>query len=75
MQNEVKFKKLTFATGRNGLMKCSGINLLNINSGVMMSPLTSKGVIGRCDIVIDYGSLFEVIQALRRALIEHNASK
>lgn len=66
-QVQVKFERITNFTGRNGFMKCSGIDLLETSDKtVMLSPITSKGTIGRCDISVPVESIPALIAALEQ---------
>ena len=64
----IKFNKTTHFTGRNGYFKCSGVELETLNRGigqsVIISPVTSKGVCGRCDIEIPRESIPALIKEL-----------
>jgi hypothetical protein len=67
--NTVKFTRQTNFTGRNGYHKCSGIELwvMNGQQAVNIAPLTSKGVVGRCDIEVpleDVPALIAALQAI-----------
>lgn len=66
------FKKTTCLTrflGRNGYFKCIGINTCRIDlddgSHVMISPITSRRLIGRCKIDIPVEDIPEVIKQLQ----------
>ena len=62
----IQFKRLTNCTGRNGYFKQSGIDLLvTSNDSIMLSPITSKGTIGRCDMEIPKESIDELIKVLQ----------
>jgi hypothetical protein len=67
----VKWKKdkLTNFTGRNGYMLCSGIEVLpmSFDDKVMLTPVTGKDRLGRCDIAIPTESIDELIKTLRAA--------
>ena len=62
---QITFKQTTNFTGRNGYMKCSGIDILECTDTVMIAPLTSKGNIGRCDITVPYESIPDLIEQLK----------
>ncbi len=66
MSNDVKWQRTTNFTGRNGYAKCSGLEVLPLphNDTVMLSPLTSRGVVGRCDIEVPVEALPELIAKL-----------
>lgn len=68
MEEQVKFAKTTGFLGRNGYMKCSGIDLSSSTDVVTLSPLTSRGDVGRCNIEIPLDNLPEVIAKLQRLL-------
>lgn len=61
-------------TGRNGWFKCCGIEIMNIehNKSIIISPITSKGSIGRCNIEIpaDPDILYELIRTIQKSLDE-----
>ena len=55
-----------YAKGRNGRMKCVGIDLFD-NLGVLeISPINSRGIIGNCFIQLPMDKLDELIQALQK---------
>jgi len=63
----IKFARNTFFTGRNGMFKASGLEILPLdhNNSFMISPITSKGLIGRCDVEIPKEVLPELIKTLQ----------
>ena len=67
-EEQVKFARTTSFLGRNGHMKCGGIDITSFGSSVTLSPLTSRGVIGRCNIEIPLENLPEVIAKLQSLL-------
>lgn len=65
------FKTITQFLGRNGMFKCTGINITKFPLAehkaedipyVTIAPITSKGVIGRSMIQIPFTSLSELIK-------------
>ena len=75
--NQVKFARQTNFTGRNGYFACSGIEVLHLNhnNSVMLSPLTSRGVVGRCDIEVPLENVPDLIaqlQALIPTVVTNN---
>jgi len=72
MATPVTWKRSTNFTGRNGYSKCSGLDMLPLdhNDSVMLSPLTSRGAVGRCNIEIPMESLPEVIAKLQSFVIQ-----
>lgn len=66
MGKQITWDESTNFTGRNGFMKCNGLNLqaLSNDTELMVSPLTSKGAVGRCDISIPIEKLPEIISLL-----------
>ena len=74
-----KWKRTTKFTGRNGTFNCSGIELLPLdhNKSVLMSALTGRGDVARCDIEIPLEAVPELIaklQALVRSVeVVHEA--
>jgi len=64
---QILFKRNTNFTGRNGYMKCSGVEILPLAHGhsVMISPITSKGTVGKCDIEIPAEHLLELASELQ----------
>jgi len=67
MQDTVRWDRTTNFTGRNGYFKCSGIELvpLDHNSSVMVSALTGRGDVARCDIEIPLEAVPDVIAKLQ----------
>ena len=60
---------LTWFTGRNGMMKCAGISVSETVDGlVWLSPMTSKGVEGRCDITFPPAYAIEVADAILKSV-------
>lgn len=65
MIHEIKYKAETWFTGRNELFKSSGIFIRTTCEGHLhLVPLTSKGELTHCDIVIDKSILPELLQKL-----------
>lgn len=64
---EIKFKNNTYFEGRNGLFNCSGVDLLATHDkkGIIITPITGKGSLGRGCIVIDKDSVEEFITGIR----------
>lgn len=64
---EIKFTRQTNFTGRNGYMKCGGIEVMGFDhkSMVQVAPITSKGAVGRCDIEIPLEDVPALIAALQ----------
>jgi hypothetical protein len=72
---EIKFKRITNFTGRNGFMKCGGVELMESSANsIILSPLTSKGMIGRCDIFIPLEDAKAVAEALLSFVNEKKSS-
>lgn len=65
-----KTSKTTTFLGRNGTMKCSGINMFSIEDGedaeIDIRPVTSKNLIGRCRITITKKDIPAFIKALKK---------
>jgi hypothetical protein len=63
--------RLTNFTGRNGWFRCGGLDIqpLEHNQSVMIAPLTSQGVVGRCDIEIPLEALPEVVAKLQALIV------
>ena len=65
--------KPTNFTGRNGYMKCGGVDLLlcpaspdeTALSFLVITALTSRSAPGRCDIVVPVSQLSQLIAALQ----------
>ena len=55
--------------GRNGTGKCAGFDFFksNDNNSVVVTPLTSKMAMGRCEIQIPLEDLQEFVKALMEA--------
>jgi hypothetical protein len=63
--------RLTNFTGRNGWFRCSGLDIqpLEHNQSVMIAPLTSQSMVGRCDIEIPLEALPEVVAKLQALIV------
>ena len=63
---QIHFSRLTNFTGRNGYMKCSGMDILHLNhsQSCMIAPLTSKNQVGRCDIEIPDEDMPKLVREL-----------
>lgn len=71
MTTEVKFPFLTNFTGRNGYSKCSGLEVMEYRNRpegacFFLTPLTSKGKLANCDIIIPVSAIPELVNALLR---------
>jgi hypothetical protein len=66
--NQIKFSFNTLFKGRNGMAKCSGIDLLvaRIEEGevVIMSPITSRNEVASSFIEVPIDSITDLIKAL-----------
>ena len=64
---DIKFKKLTYFTGRNGFCNMSGVRVTRFDGGnLLLEPFTSRNKIGRCELVIDKDSVDDLIAALNQ---------
>ena len=75
MHTTVTWERTTKFTGRNGNFNCSGVELLPLehNNSVMVSALTGRGDVARCDIEVPIEAVPELIaklQALVRCPVE-----
>ena len=70
MIHKISYKRTLSALGRNGHIKQSGIEVMNREDShqghISLSPITSKGDIGRCEIEIPIEDLQQVIDALEQ---------
>jgi hypothetical protein len=67
----VLFSRLTNFLGRNGYMKCSGLDLCKgglRDDLLLLSPLTSRGHIGCCELDIPLEDLPALIAGLQKLL-------
>ena len=62
----VKFSKVTNFTGRNGFMKCAGVEFMRTGDQfqVILTALTSRNQPGRCDLYIPVEDVPAVVEAL-----------
>jgi len=67
MIKHINFSKPTNFTGRNGYMKCGGVEIFPFPDGTLLTAKTSRGQVGRCDIKIPDENLEEVGTELIRA--------
>ena len=67
MGKQITWENTTNFTGRNGYMKCNGLDLMAMSNDteLIISPLTSKGDVGRCDIAIPIEKIPKIISALK----------
>lgn len=64
--SQINYKELTWFTGRNGLFKSKGLMIDKTHEGhLWLSPMTSRGKIARCDIVIHKDSIDDLIDKLK----------
>jgi len=77
MNTEVKFTRVMNFTGRNGYMKQSGVDIQTAahDEKVIISPITSRGYVGRCDMEIPYENLPSFIGELKEAFIQLTAER
>ena len=70
MHETISWERITNFTGRNGYFKCSGVELFRLdhNNSVMVSALTGRGDVARCDIVVPLEALPELIAKLNALL-------
>lgn len=68
---DINFPVITTSLGRNGNMKTTGLNILNQNNVVTLTPINTKGL-GRCTIEVpnDEKTLNELIQSLQSIPME-----
>lgn len=66
----IKFSHETNFTGRNGYFKASGVEISGYNQegNILLTPLTSKGNAGRCDISVPVQDIPELIKQLKKFL-------
>lgn len=72
----VPFSRQTNFLGRNGYFKCSGLDLCKgglRDDLVILSPLTSRGYIGRCELDIPFEDLPALIAGLQKLLPESSS--
>lgn len=63
----IEFKRKTWFTGRNGLFTSKGLEVREtFGDSIVVSPVTSKGQVGRCDIAIPKESIYNLIRELER---------
>lgn len=59
------FETESWFLGRNGRFRARGLHIYKEeNSNIVISPITSKNQVGRCDIAVPEESLEEFINAL-----------
>lgn len=67
----VLFSRQTNFLGRNGYMNCSGLDLCKgglRDDLALLSPLTSRGQVGRCELEIPLEDLPALIAGLQKLL-------
>ena len=75
-EDELRDRQTNF-TGRNGYFACGGIEVLHLNhnNSVMLSPLTSRGVVGRCDIEVPLENVPDLIVQLQALIPTEQVEK
>ena len=73
MIKSVKYSRQVNFLGRNGFFKQAGLDIQAFNCNyptgiVILSPLTSRGNVARCQIEIPLGDVPSVIEALQKAI-------
>jgi len=69
-------KQVTNFTGRNGYFMCTGVEVIGVSQtskgdSIMISPVTSKGNIGRCDISIPVSAVPDMVKLLQDMVLEY----
>ena len=65
--DKIEFVRKTWFTGRNGLFTSKGLEVWEAsNNDIVISPITGKGQVGRCDIAIPKENIYDVIRELER---------
>jgi hypothetical protein len=66
----IEFSQRTESIGRNGMLITTGLyihkNLWNNGETVSISPVTSKGLVGKCSIEIPTADIPQLINELKR---------
>jgi hypothetical protein len=72
MIKQITWDRLTNFTGRNGFFKCSGIELFELGHSkeLMLTPLTSRGNIANCNIIIPVEAIPQLIEELKKFIWE-----
>lgn len=60
------YSKITSFLGRNGNFKQSGINIFDTDDTIYLTPITSKGDLGRCEISIPKEDVSRLIAQLQK---------
>jgi hypothetical protein len=70
MQNTTTWVRTMTFTGRNGNFNCSGVEFLPLdhNQSILISALTGRGDVARCDIEIPLEAVPELIAKLQSLL-------
>ena len=64
----VTWERETYFLGRNGTFKCRGVELLATGDDLSITPITSRGITGRCDISIPQEAIPQLIEKLKALL-------
>ena len=72
----VAWGRQTHFTGRNGYLKCNGVQFtpLQHNNSVLMLAVNSRGDVARCDIEIPAEALPELIETLQKLKEQNDAA-
>ena len=68
MDNKIlQFKRETHFQGRNGYFRCSGFKIVHFADKIIdIYPLTSKGVVGNCQLDIPVEEIDNLIEILKQ---------
>jgi len=67
MDAKIKYDRNVNFIGRNGYFKASGLDIYANESIVILQPITSKGVTGRCSIEIPIEAVAALMNILNQA--------
>lgn len=72
----VRWNRQTHFTGRNGYLKCNGVQFLPLahNNSVMLLAINSRGDVARCDVEIPNEAIPELIESLQQLKERNDAT-
>lgn len=64
---DIKWRKPTRFTGKNGISECKGIEFYSGSQDrdLIINPITSKYMLGDCEIIIPKDKIKELIEVLK----------
>lgn len=66
---EIHYKRVVSYNGKNGWLKCKGIDIMSLGDYIRISPLTSRGLVAKCHIDVPVEEIDNLINELQKLKI------